>query len=577
MLSDIELPLTPSPDRTVRPSAQWLAVGEQSIFHWHYPSVGPARALCLLVSPPAHEGFHSHRFYKFLALALQQSGYDVVRFDLPGYGHSSGDLYHESTHDSWLNAIESLCQQYAQQKPRILLGLRFGANLAAQVSADHYVLIDPINRPKRYRREIQVTAMTAEQTPEFDAGLESGGFAFPEALLNWIETLPTRVANQHADVNVYTDQPSLNDNLWQEPTQRQHRSQSGLEDLLAEPQYVTIPEHFIEQIVSDLPMSLTPDTHETHFTPSIQAVHRGNGYQETGLIDTIGQFGVLCQPQGKPKSERLLLLLNSGSGSCSGPNRLYTEICRSLAREGISSWRVDLKNLGDSADSTVAQENHCYPDAVKDYTRHLLDFIIQQQLAKQVTVAGLCSGAHHAFHTALLNHPGVQQAILINPLTFYWHNGMSLATPKGQQTTIDSSYYSRTVRSGTAWKKLLSGKADYGYIAGFAARLMQQKTIRLLKSMRRLVQPVPVNRLTNDLNALALSKTPLHVIVAEQDPGWGLLSDSSDMPVVAIKRRFPVTGSTVPDANHTFSTRATREALCSHLLAALQQVNEDNS
>src|ERR1044072_663827 len=58
--------------------------------------------------------------------------------------------------------------------------------------------------------------------------------------------------------------------------------------------------------------------------------------------------------------------------------------------------------------------------------------------ARRIVLLGLCSGAYAAFQAAAqFADSALVESVLINPLTFFWREGMSLeATPAQQQKSF---------------------------------------------------------------------------------------------------------------------------------------------
>src|ERR1019366_2903926 len=101
-------------------------------------------------------------------------------------------------------------------------------------------------------------------------------------------------------------------------------------------------------------------------------------------------FGVLSEPETDSSDGRpLVLLVNAGATYRVGPSRLYVLLARELAVQGFRSVRMDL-----------------------------------------------CGGAYFAFQTAAqLRGPVLVESVLINPLTFYWKEGMTLEATPGRSPT----------------------------------------------------------------------------------------------------------------------------------------------
>lgn len=114
-------------------------------------SSGPARA-AVLCCPAGDEQVHAYRTLRQLALRISLGGRHVLRFDYYGTGDSGGPTV-ENDIAGWCDDIETAIAEIKDMAgaPKVsLVGLRLGANLAAQVAArspesvDSLVLWEPI-------------------------------------------------------------------------------------------------------------------------------------------------------------------------------------------------------------------------------------------------------------------------------------------------------------------------------------------------------------------------------------------------------------------------------------------------
>lgn len=127
---------------------------ERRLFGVYDPAqriVGPGRAA--VICPPWGEEYtHAHRTLRQLAMRLSQNGFHVLRFDYYGTGDSGGDTGDNDTAGTRMDvetAVAELKEMTGVARP-VLIGLRFGAILAAYVSVqrkhevDALVLWDPL-------------------------------------------------------------------------------------------------------------------------------------------------------------------------------------------------------------------------------------------------------------------------------------------------------------------------------------------------------------------------------------------------------------------------------------------------
>jgi alpha/beta superfamily hydrolase len=119
----------------------YFGAGHQQLFGVYeaaHKSGGASRA-AVLCNPVGNEYVHAHRTMRNLASRLSKAGLHVLRFDYYGTGDSAGDS-DEGSPDRWCDDIEAAISELRDMTGATqmnLIGMRFGANLAAQVAARH--------------------------------------------------------------------------------------------------------------------------------------------------------------------------------------------------------------------------------------------------------------------------------------------------------------------------------------------------------------------------------------------------------------------------------------------------------
>jgi pimeloyl-ACP methyl ester carboxylesterase len=125
----------------------------------------------VLCNPFGYEYLIAHPALRFLSKQLASAGQHVLRFDYTGTGDSAGD-FEAATHEQWVDDINvaiSELKDIAQVQRILLIGLRFGATLAALAArnrsdVDRLVLWDPIWDGSDYLNTIGVGAPDAAET-----------------------------------------------------------------------------------------------------------------------------------------------------------------------------------------------------------------------------------------------------------------------------------------------------------------------------------------------------------------------------------------------------------------------------
>jgi dienelactone hydrolase len=125
--------------------------------------------------------------------------------------------------------------------------------------------------------------------------------------------------------------------------------------------------------------------------------------------------GIVCEPEVPPGAVRgAVVLASAGLVPKFGPFRLYTELSRRLAREGIVTLRFDLGGIGDSqhAHAGLGLKERTARDV-----RSAIDWIRSQYDIDDIVLGGLCSGAEDSFRAAE-NDPRVRGVVMIDPFAY---------------------------------------------------------------------------------------------------------------------------------------------------------------
>lgn len=128
--------------------------------------------------------------------------------------------------------------------------------------------------------------------------------------------------------------------------------------------------------------------------------------------------GVLTSPAGAPP-RAAVVLVTAGVTPKFGPFRLYAQLARRLAAEGLTVLRFDLGGIGDSGQAVEGP----LKERTARELRAAVDFLTARFGLDRVILSGLCSGAVDSFRYAE-SDPRVTGLALIDPFgyrTAGWH------------------------------------------------------------------------------------------------------------------------------------------------------------
>jgi alpha-beta hydrolase superfamily lysophospholipase len=559
------------PDTQVERTSFLIPTPAGPRFAWLHqaPGVRPRDAIAVICPPVGPEYTRSHRSVRHLADAIAHSGIPAIRFDYHGTGDSPGSDRDPGRVPAWRSDVEAaIVHARALGRSRVaLVGVRLGATLAALASqsqaVDDLVLWNAVMSGRAWVREIRVMASTAESVASSHEGdLEGAGFALSGETVRALEALDLGSSRPRTAriLAVHREEARADPAVerWLQAAGLPHTALAakGWADMVADHQFTQVPLEAIDAIASWLADGTAEDAAARPITVAPEPLAL-DGIEETACRFGNGGelFGILARPIGAPPSP-VLVLFNAGSIHHVGPHRTYVELARDLAAQGLPVFRCDLAGIGDSVAGAATRENHPYPPTATENARACMELLATRFAATAVIPAGLCSGAHTAFHAALGETPTpIPMVLLINPLTFQFIEGMSLETSR---RLYDVKGYRRSVRDWRRWIKVLRGEVSLRRpIAASAGQGLEWMGSHL-QSLLEWIHPAWAPVLSRRLRALESRGVRLRMIVSEGDPGYDLLTTGAQRAARAGERSGMIEVRFVAGADHTFSRTGPR-------------------
>lgn len=179
------------------------------LFGSYSSTSNPNASKVVVVCPPLFDEYRrSYRAISELSVAIAERGVHAFRFDYFGTAESQGMLA-EATINGWLTDIKKAIEEakaVSGASDVILLGVRFGATLAAQISDDsvsNFIFWDPVLSGSQYQHwlnEIDGILRLRHKEAARDNNfpfedIEYRNFDLPQALMSEMETLaiPQRI------------------------------------------------------------------------------------------------------------------------------------------------------------------------------------------------------------------------------------------------------------------------------------------------------------------------------------------------------------------------------------------------
>jgi hypothetical protein len=269
-------------------------------------------------------------------------------------------------------------------------------------------------------------------------------------------------------------------------------------------------------------------------------------------------FGIVTEPHPAEIRRRAVILLNAGADYHVGIGRTYVALARRWARAGYVVLRVDLAGLGDSGTRPGRRDDEVYPPAALEDIREAVEFLRGRYRVREVTLAGLCSGAFHALQAGAAAIP-VSRILMVNPQEF-------LRQPESAPDDIPLShvisgpgFYRERLISPSGWKQLLTGKVR----AWRVVRVCAHRVALPVTSMARNVLRAFNIRLPNDLSwvleQMSARGVQITMVFARGEPGLEVLRFQAGSALKRLGERLHI--HVIDCADHTFSWAESRAVL----------------
>jgi peptidoglycan/LPS O-acetylase OafA/YrhL/alpha-beta hydrolase superfamily lysophospholipase len=572
-----------------RAEAGYFGPPERARFGWLHRRTANARVGVVIVPPFGYEAVCAARSLRHLAEDAERAGLIALRFDLDGTGDSAGDDLDPARLDNWLDSIDDACAlvRRAGAEQVVLVGVRLGALLAATAATRRddiagVVAIGAVPTGKALLREgsaLQLALGLAPPTGAEPREREIVGFALTDETWNAITALDMKASTRAPAPRVLlidrNDRPP-NDawaahlrSLSVEVTQMRL---PGYVEMTLDPHRTVVPAAIIEATVAFARSFASNGDARVSMEPLLR---QGMSIQH-GAVETREEavwldedlFAIAAHPSGLPPT-RAVILLNAGGVGRIGPNRLYVELCRRFAEEGVLALRCDLSGIGDSLAREGETENVVYHGRAIDDVAAAVRWA-EAAGASEIVVGGLCSGGYHALRAALAGLP-ISTIVVINPLTFHYVPGAPLDVAAFRIAT-DASRYRKSIASGASWRKLLRGEVKVSRIATVLWHRARARIVNTAKNVLRALRVPLRDDLVSELDALARRDVAIRFIFASGDPGSTMLRDEGGQAVDRLAARGHLAIQTIEGADHTFTPRWTHAALLDAVRSAASPV-----
>ncbi len=421
----------------------WFGPPERRLFGWfHVPENGGAKGTAVLCAPLGKECANAMPAMQALCAELVDNRVAALRFAYTDTGDSMG-LHDPNRVPAWLASIDESLRwvRAANPGPVVLIGTRMGALLAAEAVArgadvDGLVLWDPCPSGRDFLRIERTLLATGYGAAQIGDGSVSGpAFTYSAETVEGLSELslsPPRAPATHRTLVLARSQTGamVKAKAAFSSSAVEWVDVDGQPDLIdVPPDMITLPRITIKAIAEwacdavegpDAPVRFEPlESTVVEHAPEGRAISEHPVWLGPNAL-----FGMVTEPGGpEDPGAPTVVFLSAGALDHTGPGRMWVDLARQLAVEGIRSVRVDIDGIGETFGRPDQPRQIPKPpeaiDDVADLARALGD-----PEGRNLVFVGLSSGGYHAIEAGLRLHP--RGVCAINPGLSSWVPEMDL-------------------------------------------------------------------------------------------------------------------------------------------------------
>jgi pimeloyl-ACP methyl ester carboxylesterase len=580
-------------------NAFYFDSGQGPLLGWLHGAKGTPRNVGVVICKPfGYEALCAHRSLRCFAENAAELGIPSLHVDYLGTGDSadidgSADQIHTWTRDI-VAAVKELRARTSVQQVCVL-GVRLGALLAVLAAEEckditSLVLISPIVSGRRYLRSLRTARLAAslsagpagaENTESSGDAMEASGFMLSAASIATLGQmdLKTRALPPVSDILVIDGKSLPGAGPWakqlaESGIRARYLELPGLiEMIMTAPQDAEVPLEMVAATrdwlttISQVKPSPVSHPHRGEPTPTSASILLPQESHEQplklteralffGADDSL--FGVITEPRAGELRRRGVILLNAGSDSHIGVNRLNVSFAREWASRGYVALRMDIGGLGDSDTRPGQPDDLVFPPAALDDIAAAVELLRTRYGARDVSLFGLCSGAYHSLRAAVAGVP-VNRILMVNPQHYFWKEGTTLEDLQLAEVVQNSRLYVRRLFHRDAWQRMFGGRVNIWRIAKiYAYRPILAMESRMRDMARRMRVRLP-NDLGSELMQIYRRGIRIVLVFARGEPGIDLLKLQAGSSVKKLGEYCRI--HVIDGADHVFSQSGPRSVM----------------
>ena len=574
---------------------------------WLHP--GSSRRGVIVCGAHGFEDLCSRSSMRLLAEEISARGLPVLRFDWRGTADSEGDADAPHRVATWLGNIGEAARKLVETtgvEEIVLVGLRLGALLALEAARDispvRLVLLAPPASGRALKRELEVMSRIFQGKPgaaedaDFD-GVSAAGFRISRQTLDDLALVGSRRFSGAKDCAtlVLSQNPEgspLADKLRDMGADVVVEPFDGYAEMMCDPTAALPPAKAIARIADFAAEKadatrLHPEERSegsrlegwpqspSFETPAAQAPQDEGAGRNTATLATdtwreeaalFGPdnrlVGIFCQRAAGERRRSAVIFLNSGGVYHIGWARMFVDMARHLAANGVASLRMDLSGVGDSLSPVGPDRAPLFDRSLTQDVEAAIDWLYARGIT-DVSLFGACSGAYQAFHAAVQDKR-VTKIALVNQACFIY----------GPTYAMQIEAWRRTKAADVTMKLANDGPADAeprgarAVLFSLAKKVVKAGLVHATDATYAIRRRVPgFNSVERWFGELSARGAEVLLVYSENDPGLAELerhlgARSHDAaPLPGVRTAF------IADSDHELTPKAARNALSDTLNA----------
>ncbi|MFO1136916.1 MAG: alpha/beta fold hydrolase [Rhodoblastus sp.] len=564
---------------------------------WLHP--GASRRGVIVCGAHGFEDLCSRSSLRLLAEELSAREIPVLRFDWRGTADSEGDGEAPHRVATWLGNIGEAARKLVDMtgvEEIALVGLRLGALLALEAARDiapvRLVLLAPPASGRGLKRELEIMSRIFQGKPGaaddagFD-GVSAAGFRISRDTLNDLALVGSRRFSgaQDCATLVLSQNPEgspLADKLRETGADVSVEPFEGYAAMMCDPTAALPPMKAIRRIADFVAegAAVIAGGAKQSIRRSLESggdgVLRRYGPPNDGGIDDpavlatdvwreeAAQFGpdgrlvgIYCQRAAGERRSQAVIFLNSGGVYHIGWARMFVDMARHLAANGVASLRMDLSGVGDSLSPAGPDRAPLFDRGLTHDVEAAVDWLFSRGI-RDVSLFGACSGAYQAFHAAIRDKR-VTKIALVNQACFIYGPTYAMQMAAWRRTKAADVSMKLAGADAAAQSEALGARA---LLFGLAKKLVKAGLAQATDATYAIRRRVPgLNLVERWFGELSARGAETLLVYSENDPGLSELErhlgarSHTSAPLPGVRT------AVIADADHELTQRSARIAL----------------